>query len=282
MADATVDINRLIMDLREKTGAGIMDCKKALTESKGVFDEALTALRKKGLADAAKKATRATKEGLVAYAVSGSSGAIIELNCETDFVARTAEFQQLAAGLAQKAASGELKSAELAKPLVDASVGKLGENMGMRRLVRFELKGPGLITGYIHFGGKKGSLIELTAPDDSAAKSQVLAELAKELLLQIVGSSPRYLKREEVPSAEIEKEKEIYTAILRKEGKPEASIPKILEGKINKLFYQSFCLLEQMSLRDNKTPIINLIKEAGNKLGGAVSVTRFARYQLGE
>lgn len=277
-----MDMNQLIKDLREKTGAGIMDCKKALTESKGVFDDALTALRKKGLADAAKKSTRATKEGLVAFCVVGNAGAIIELNCETDFVARTSEFQQLASQLSQKAASGELKTLEQAKPIVDAAVGKLGENMGMRRMDRFELKGPGLVAGYVHLGGKKGALIEVSSSGTEAAKSEVLAGLAKELLLQIVGFSPRYLTREEVPASEIEKEKEIYTALLRKEGKPEASIPNIVEGKINKLFYQSFCLLEQLSVRDNKTPVTHLIKEAGNKLGGPVAVTRFARYQLGE
>ena len=275
-------MNRLIMELREKTGAGIMDCKKALLESDGQFEGALTALRKKGLADAAKKAGRVTKEGLVAFAVEGKAGAIVEVNCETDFVARTPDFQGLAAALARRAAEGSLKSPEDAKPLVQTALSKLGENMGLRRLERFELRGPGLVAGYVHLGAKKGALIQIDAPSEAAAKSEAVSELAKELLLQIVGLSPRYLRREEVSAADIAKEREIYTEILKKEGKPEAQIPKIVEGKINKLFYQSFCLLEQMNVRDNKTPVAALIKEAAAKLGGAVKVERFARYQLGE
>ena len=279
---ATADLNKLVVELRAKTGAGMMDCKKALTEANGDFDAALTALRKKGLADAAKKSARVTKEGVVAFAVAGKGGAIVELNCETDFVARTPEFQALGQTLASQYAKGDLKTIDDAKPAVQPVFAKLGENMGLRRFDRFELKGPGLISGYIHLGAKKGAMIELSAPSESAAGSEALAALAKELLLQIVGSSPRYLRREDVPSAEIDKEKEIYTDILRKEGKPEASLPKIVEGKINKLFYQSLCLLEQLSVRDNKTPVANIIKEASQKLGGAVTVARFARYQLGE
>ncbi len=154
--------------------------------------------------------------------------------------------------------------------------------MGLRRFERFELKGSGLIAGYIHIGAKKGALVELAASSDAAASSEAMNELAKELLLQIVGFAPKYLKREDVPADEINKEKEIYTELLRKEGKPEASIPKIVEGKINKLFYQSLCLLEQMSVRDNKTPVAEIIKQAGAKMGATVTVTRFARYQLGE
>ncbi|MBI5629540.1 MAG: translation elongation factor Ts [Elusimicrobia bacterium] len=275
------DMNRLIVDLREKTGAGIMDCKKALVESNGKFEDALVALRKKGLADAAKKSARVTKEGLVAYSVVGKAGAIIELNSETDFVARTPEFGKLASDLARKAAAGEIRSSEQAQPLIQPAFEKLGENIVLRRLERLELEGAGLISGYIHLGGKKGALVQLSCPP-TPANPEALAELAKELLLQIVGFSPRYLRREDVPAADVEREKEIYTELLRKEGKPEASIPKIIEGKINKLFYQSFCLLEQVSVRDNKTPVASLIKDAGSKLGGPVAVTRFARYQLGE
>ena len=274
---AVQDLNKAIMELREKTGAGIMDCKKALTEAGGKFDEALTALRKKGLADAAKKSARVTKEGVVAYKADGAVGAIVELNCETDFVARTPEFMALAQTLADKAAAGSLKSPEEAKPLVQPVFEKLSENMGLRRLERFELKGPGLVAGYIHLGAKKGALIEISGSDAPA-----VSELAKELLLQIVGLSPRYLKRDEVPAADIAKEKEIYTEVLRKEGKPEAQIPKIVEGKVNKLFYQSFCLLDQLSVRDNKTPVSQLVKDASGKAGAELKVTRFARYQLGE
>jgi len=219
---------------------------------------------------------------VVAYSVAGNVGAIVELNCETDFVARTPDFVALGQTLADKTAKGEIKSVEDGKDFVQPVFAKLGENMGWRRFDRFELKGPGLIAGYIHLGAKQGALIELSAPNAEAAKSPALQELAKELLLQIVGFKPKYLRREEVPSSEIDKEKEIHTELLRKEGKPEASIPKIIEGKINKLFYQQLCLIEQMSVRDGKTPVAGIIKDTGAKLGGGVSVTRFARYQLGE
>lgn len=284
----TIDSTQLIKDLREKTGAGMMDCKRALDEAKGVYDEALTILRKKGMADAAKKSARVTKEGAVVFKIDGKAGAIVEINSETDFVAKGADFQAMVKNVAAKAAAGALKSVEAAnEELVKPLIGKLGENMALRRYDRFELKGAGLIAGYAHqtdpaVPAKKGALVELSAPNDAAAASPELAELAKELLLQIVGFSPKYLNREEVPAADIAKEKEIHTEILRKEGKPEASIPKIIEGKINKLFYQQWVLLDQVSVRDNKTPVREIVKATGAKLGGEVKVVRFVRYQLGE
>lgn len=278
----TMDLNKLILELRAKSGAGISDCKKALTETNGNFEEALTVLRKKGLSDAAKKSGRATKEGAVAYAVSGKAGALIELNSETDFVARTVEFQALAQTLAEKFAAGEISEISQASSLIQPVFQKLGENIQLRRFERFSVKGHGLIAGYIHLGAKKGALIELSFSNDAVASSDKVSNLAKELLLQIVGSSAKYLSKADVPQAEIEKEKEIYTELLKKEGKPEASIPKIVEGKINKLFYQSLCLLEQLSIRDNKTSISQMIKETATQLGAEISVVRFARYQLGE
>ena len=269
----TVDINKLVVELRAKTGAGMMDCKKALTEAHGDYEAALTILRKKGLSDAAKKSGRVTKEGVISVSVQGDQAAIVELNSETDFVARNPEFIKLADTLADKYAKGELKSVEDAKDLVQPVFQKLGENMGLRRFERYTLEGKGGLFGYAHktdpnAGAKQAAIIELSGEGATP-------ELAKELLLQIVAAKPKYIKRDEVPAAEIEKEKEIYTEMLKKEGKPEASIPKIVEGKINKLFYQSLCLLEQLSVRDNKTPVSASLKPG-------VAVKRFARYQLGE
>jgi elongation factor Ts len=266
------DLSKLVVELRAKTGAGMMDCKKALTESNGDFEGALTILRKKGLSDAAKKSGRITKEGVVAFSIQGNAGAVVELNCETDFVARNAEFVKLAQTLADKYAKGDLKTVDDAKDLVQPVFQKLSENMGVRRFDRFVVEGKGGVFGYAHktdptVGAKQGALLELSGDADQ--------ELAKELLLQIVAAKPKYIKRDEVPADEIAKEKEIYSDILRKEGKPEASIPKIVEGKINKLFYQQLCLLEQMSVRDGKTPIANSLKPG-------VTVKRFVRYQLGE
>jgi elongation factor Ts len=284
----TADATQLIRELREKTGAGMMDCKRALDEAKGDLPKAIELLRKKGMADAAKKSARVTKEGVVAFKVDGKAGAIVELNCETDFVSKGADFQSLVKTVVEKAVAGQLGSVDEAnESLVKPMVGKLGENMALRRFERFELKGAGLIAGYEHrpdpaLGAKKGALVELSAPSDAAAKSPELAELAKELLLQIVGFSPKYLDRGQVPAEDIAKEKEIHTEVLKKEGKPEAQIAKIVEGKINKLFYQQWCLLDQVSVRDNKTPVSGIVKATGDKLGGEVKVVRFARYQLGE
>jgi len=171
---ATADLTKRIVELRAKTGAGMTDCKKALTESNGDFEGALTVLRKKGLSDAAKKSGRITKEGVVATAVSGGRGAIIELNCETDFVARNEEFIGLAQTLADHYAEGRLKTLEDAQPFVQPVFMKLGENMGLRRFERIELKEPGLIVGYAHktdpaLGAKQGALIVLSTATPEAA-----------------------------------------------------------------------------------------------------------------
>lgn len=270
----TTDLNKLVLQLREKTGAGFNDCKKALVEANGDLEAAVTALRKKGLADAAKKSARATKEGVVAYAKAGAAAALVELNSETDFVARNEEFQKLAQTLAEKYAKGELKDVEAAKELVQPVFMKLGENMGLRRFERYELKGEGLLSGYIHIGAKNGAMIELSGPADEA--------LAKELLMQIVAMKPKWVRREDVPAADVAREKEIQTESAKKEGKPEAALPKIIEGKMNKLFYQVWVLNDQLGIRDNKTPISQILAEAGKKAGKPISIARFTRYQLGE
>jgi elongation factor Ts len=280
----TMDATQLIKELREKTGAGMMDCKRALDEAKGDLQAAMTILRKKGMADAAKKSARVTKEGAVAFRTDGKTGAIVELNCETDFVAKGADFQALVKTVVDQAFDGKLTTVEAGnESLVKPMVGKLGENMALKRFARFELKGAGLVAGYEHrpdpaLPAKRGALIEISAPKAGPE----LEALARTLLLQIVGASAKYLERSEVPAADIEKEKEIHAEILRKEGKPEASIPKIIEGKINKLFYQAWVLTEQPWQQDPKKTVTDLLKDASAKLGAEVKIVRFARYQLGE
>jgi elongation factor Ts len=280
----TMDATQLIKELREKTGAGMMDCKRALDEAKGDLQAAMTILRKKGMADAAKKSARVTKEGAVAFRTDGKTGAIVELNCETDFVAKGADFQALVKTVVDQAFDGKLTTVEAGnESLVKPMVGKLGENMALKRFARFELKGAGLVAGYEHrpdpaLPAKRGALIEISAPKAGPE----LEALARTLLLQIVGASAKYLERSEVPAADIEKEKEIHAEILRKEGKPEASIPKIIEGKINKLFYQAWVLNEQPWQQDPKKTVADLLKDASAALGGPVKIVRFARYQLGE
>ncbi len=273
-----------IKALREKTGAGMMDCKRALDEAGGDFDKAVEGLRKQGLADAAKKSARTTKEGLIAAYVTpdGKKGGLIELDCETDFVAKTDEFQKASADFAKRAAEGTLVSPEGADAEVKALIAKLGENMVLKRLARFEAAGAARIAYYVHgAGSKKGAMLELSCATDTVAKSDAVDGLAKELGMQIVAMSPKWTKKEEVPAEAIAKEKEIYAEVVRAEGKPEASIAKIVEGKVNKLFFQANVLLEQMSMRDNKTPIKDLVAQAAKAAGGDVSVARFARFQLG-
>ncbi len=280
----TTTLAEQIKALREKTGAGITACKKALTDNDGDFDKAVEFLRKKGLASAAKKSDRATKEGAVtAYiAPDGKTGAIIELNCETDFVAKTEEFQKAAEGLAKECAEGTITSTEAAEAKVKDLILKLGENMTLKRFERFELSGPGRLGSYIHSaGGKKGSMVELTCSSDDAAKHDAVDGLLKELGMQIVAFGAKWTDREEVPAEEVAKEKEIYSAAVREEGKPEAAIEKIVEGKLNKLFFRAFCLNEQVSMRDNKTPLKTIIEEASKAAGGTITIKRFAQYTLG-
>lgn len=285
METKTQSLNERIVALREKTGAGMMDCKRALDEAGGDFSKAVETLRKKGLADAAKKSSRTVKEGIIAAAVTpdGRRGAMIELDCETDFVAKTEDFRSLAGALARKAAEGRLSVPEEAAADIGPAVAKLGENIALRRLERFSLEGPGLLAHYIHpVGYKKGAFLQLGCASDRAARSEAAAELAKELGLQVAAMSPRWLGKPDVPADAVEKEREIYAAQLKAEGKPESSIPKILDGKLQKLFFQAFCLLEMVSIRDNKTPLAKLIADASLKAGGEIRVLRFARYQLGE
>jgi len=277
-------ITELIVALREKTGAGMMDCKRAITDANGDFDKALELLRKKGLADAAKRSSRATKEGLVAGATAsgGRAAALVEVNCETDFVARTDDFQKLAKELAEEAAAGRLDSPEQAGPRVQAAAAKLGENITLRRLSRLELNGPGLLALYIHPSGRKqGALLELSASSEAVAGSEAVSQLAKELLLQIVAMTPRWVKASDVPPEVLAAERDIYADQLRNQGKPEAAIPKIVEGKLQKLFFQQWCLLDQLGIRDNKTPVSRLVQESSEKAGGTVEVRRFVRYQVG-
>ncbi|MBI5242442.1 MAG: translation elongation factor Ts [Elusimicrobia bacterium] len=281
--DTQVD-SELIRRLREKTGAGMMDCKKALVEGKGDFEKAVEHLRKKGLSDAAKRSARITKEGLIGSYISpcGKKGAVVELNCETDFVAKTEEFRELASALAEAAGEGRLPGPESAGPIIAPMQAKLGENMGLRRFDRFELKGPGLLAAYVHTqGGKKGAMIELSCGSDALAAHEAVAALARELALQTVAMSPKWVKRSDVPQAVVEKEKEIFAEVTRKDGKPEAAVGKIVEGKLNKLFFGAFCLLEQPSMRDPKIVMSSLVDDAAKKAGGKVEVRRFARYQLG-
>lgn len=278
-----------VKKLRDQTGAGMMDCKAALEEAGGNYDEATTILRKKGLASAAKKAGRTTSEGLIGHAVSAdhTSGVLVEVNCESDFVARTDDFQQLVRDVLKEieTAGGAATEAWLRNPAgpvqqrVAAAIGKLGENMAVPRFVRYA--DAGYVGQYIHMGGKIGVQVEVGGVTPPLASSEELATLVKEIAMQIAAASPTYVSREAVPADVLEKERAIYRAQMEGSGKPAAVVDKIVEGKLG-AFYQQVVLPDQASIRDPKMTVRDVIAAAGKGMGAPVTVTRFARFKVGE
>ncbi len=275
-----------VKKLRDQTGAGMMECKAALTEANGDFEEANTILRKRGLASAAKKAGRVAKEGLIGPSLSPdrSTGILVEVNCESDFVARTDDFQQLIKDvLAQIEKTGDAATdAWLTDPegpvrkRVAASIAKLGENMAVPRFVRYA--GKGYVGQYIHMGGKLGVQVEFGGATPGREEFQTLV---KEIAMQIAAASPGYISREAVPAEVIEKEKAIYRAQMENSGKPAQVIDKIVEGKLGS-FYQQTVLPDQPSIRDPKMTVKDVLAAAVKALGSPVTITRFARLKVGE
>ncbi len=278
-----------VKKLRDQTGAGMMDCKAALEEAGGNFDEATTLLRKKGLASAAKKAGRATSEGLIGSRLAADHGAgiLVEVNCESDFVARTDDFQQLVTdviGEIEKAGDGAT-DAWLQDPdgpirkRVAAAIGKLGENMAVPRFVRYA--GHGYVGQYIHMGGKIGVQVEFGGVTPAMRDREELATLVKETAMQIAAASPAYVSREEVPADVLEKERAIYRAQMEGSGKLAPVVEKVVEGKLGS-YYAQVALVEQPSIRDPKTTVGEVLRAAAKALGAPVTVTRFARLKVGE
>ncbi|MCU0229886.1 MAG: translation elongation factor Ts [Acidobacteria bacterium] len=275
-----------VKKLRDMTGAGMMDCKEALAASEGDFDAAIDFLRKKGLSKAAKKTDRETKEGLVDAKVQGRSGALVQLSCETDFVARTADFTALAAALLQQAFAEKTPSAEalLARPhaagggtvqeVLTATIAKLGENMQLARVAFFEAP-QGAVHAYIHPGNRVGVLLEVQGDDQTLA---ALAPTIHDLAMQVAAVSPTFVRREEVDAATLEKEREIAREQLKESGKPAAVIEKIVDGKLGK-YYEEACLLEQPFIKDDTKKVADVVKEAA--AGRPFEVVRFARFALG-
>jgi elongation factor Ts len=284
----------MVKDLREKTGAGMMDCKKALAESGGDFAKAEDWLRKKGISKAASKGARIAAEGLLGFSVSadGRSGVLAEVNSETDFVARNPDFVALTKEVAELIAKGGpadlnallatgWKDGKKVQDLLTEAVAKIGENITVRRFAHFVVKGAGVVGGYLHSNGRQGALVELTAGTEAAAKSEDVSALAKELAMQATAMKPPYLRREDVPADVLEKEKEIYRSELAAAKKPEAIWDKILTGKLEK-FYEGVCLVDQVCIKDDKKKVKGLLAEVSKKLGTEVTATRFARFEVGE
>ena len=287
MADITA---AMVKELREKSGAGMMDAKNALVENNGDVEASIDWLRKKGLAKAAKKSSRTAAEGLVALATADKAGVVVEVNSETDFVARNEEFQAFVrdvadTALAKAATIDELQSADLkGKSVADTltdKIAKIGENMTIRRMAKLSVS-DGVVVGYVHNAvapnlGKIGVLVALESTGDKAA----LEALGRQLAMHVAAAFPQFLAREHVDASALDRERDVLREQAKAEGKPEDIVEKMLTGRLNK-FYEEVCLLEQKFVIDGETKILKLLENAAKDAGAPVTLTGFARLQLGE
>jgi elongation factor Ts len=283
MAEITA---KMVQDLREKTGAGMMDCKKALSEAGGDMEKAVEVLRKAGMASAGKKAGRLASEGLIDIHVEGDVAAIVEVNSETDFVAKTPDFQNFVKSVAKHAAKN--KPADLAallkqvpegaaadfETLTKELVAKIGENLAIRRFQVVEAKAGEKFGAYLHMGNKIGALVKVKG--DAAKLSD---DLMKDLAMHVAAASPRFLHREQIPEDVRAKEKEIYLAQLQESGKPKEMLEKIVEGKLGK-FASEVCFIEQIFVKDptGKKSVLKHLQETDP----SGQVVEFLRFQVGE
>jgi len=280
---------KMVGDLRAKTGAGMMDCKKALTEAEGDMEQAIDLLRKKGLSAAAKKSGRVAAEGMIAATGDGKCGALVEVNSETDFVAKNDAFQAFANGVAEVTLSENPADVDtlkgLAFPGSERSVGEelthqiatIGENMNIRRFARLE-SASGVTASYVHGGGKIGVLVQL---DAEKGDDPQVAETARMLAMHVAAANPQYLCRADVPADVVEREKDIMRVKAIESGKPENIVEKIIEGQINK-FFGEICLLEQVYVIDTDKKVGKVVEALAKELGGQVTLTAYSRFQLGE
>lgn len=264
--------------LRAMTNAGLMDCKKALTEANGDMDAAVDILRKKGAASAAKKAGRDVNEGLIVQHIlpDAKAGVLVEINCETDFVARNESFAAFCAEVAKKLA--ENPNVDLEADRV-AAVAKIGENIKVTRHQRLEVNGHGVVAAYIHTGAKVGVLVEIGADRDATTNQDAFKQLVRDITLQIAAAQPHCVSRKEVPGEVLAKEKEIAAEQFK--DKPPQAIAKIVEGKMEK-FYQTYCLEDQGFVKNGEISVKDHIASVGKSLNDVIKVQRFVRFQVGE
>ncbi|NLK97028.1 translation elongation factor Ts [Defluviitalea saccharophila] len=281
----------MVKELREMTGAGMMDCKKALSEANGDMDKAVELLREKGLAKAAKKAGRIAAEGLVVTYISedGKVGTLVEVNSETDFVAKNEEFKTFAAQVAKQAAITKTTSIEDFKKeawILDPSktieevltekISVIGENLNIRRFVKFETEA-GVIVSYIHGGGRIGVLVELSSQDTS----DKVKEAAKDVAMQIAAANPQYITRDEIPADFIEKEREILKQQALNEGKPANIVEKMIEGRLTKNL-KEMCLVDQQFIKDPDMTVAKYLESVSKEVGTDITIKAFARFETGE
>lgn len=278
-----------VKELRERTGAGMMDCKKALTETNGDIDKAIEFLREKGLAAAAKKAGRVAAEGLVKTYITedNKTAGIVEVNCETDFVAANDQFVSFADKLAKMVTetsattvdellAEKYEGEKTVKEALTELIATLGENMTVRRFKKVSVE-KGAVQTYIHGGGRIGVVVELGCETESP----VLAEVAKEICMQVAAANPLFLSKEDVDNEALEKEKDVYRAQALNEGKPEKIVEKMVMGRIQK-YYKEVCLLEQVWVKDGDKTITKFVEEKAKEVGSPITVNSFVRFERGE
>ena len=279
MSTATVIDAQLVKTLREKTNAGLMECKRALTETGGDLEAAIDVLRAKGAATAAKKADREAKDGVIAQAIlpGAKVGVLVEVNCETDFVAKNDSFRAFTDDIARKIASNpdvDLESERV------AAVQKIGENVRIRRSARVEVTGHGSLAAYIHTGSKVGVLVEVGSEKDDTANTEEFKQLVRDITLQIAAANPVCVDRTQVPAALADRERAIYREQVPP-GKPAEMVEKIVEGKMVK-FYSGACLLDQAFIKNPDHTIAQLLAAKSKELGDTLVIRRFLRYMVGE
>ena len=279
MSTAIVIDAQLVKSLREKTNAGLMECKRALGETNGDLEAAVDLLRKKGAAPAAKKADREAKDGTIAQVILAGAkvGALVEVNCETDFVAKNDSFKGFCDEIAKKIAANPSIDLE---PDRIAAVQKIGENVIIRRFERLEVTGNGLVAAYIHTGGKVGVLVEVGAEKDATTQHEDFKQLVRDITLQIAAANPICVDRTQVPSDLAEREREVYRGQVPP-GKPANIIEKIVDGKMDKFFSNS-CLIDQAFIKNPDLTITQLLAEKSKALGETLSIRRFVRFMVGE
>ncbi|MBR5218800.1 MAG: elongation factor Ts [Clostridia bacterium] len=276
-----------VKDLREKTGCGMMDCKKALTEANGDMERAIELLREKGLAAAAKKAGRIAAEGIVTAVVDGATGVVLEINSETDFVGKNAEFQKFVSDVAEliikknpadvDALYAEALEGKTVREVLNDKIATIGENMNIRRFERYE----GVLEAYIHGGGRIGVLVQFSLEDESKKDAPEFKTFARDMAMQVAAAIPSYVRKEEVPAEVVEKEKEILTAQALNEGKPANIVEKMVVGRINK-FYKEVCIVDQAFIKDPDKSVTALMKEVSTAIGTKIDIVKFARFEKGE
>ena len=277
---------QMVKELRTRTGAGVMDCKEALRENEGDFEEAARYLREKGLSSAAKKAGRAASEGQVyaSLAEDGRMGVIVEVNCETDFVARTEDFQALLEAVARrvKDSGGEGLAEALGETATEA-IARLGENIIIARGERLSLGAgdAGRVASYVHPGGRVGVILDLRCETPEKAGASAFAEAAHDLTMHIAASSPQFLSEDRIPEAVLQSEREILLAQQKDSGKPENILEKIVEGRINK-YKKEICLLDQPFVKDADKTVRAYLKARGEEMGEEIRISSWVRFQLGE